>query len=262
MGTYRLILTMSRKRINLNEISTLAPKGDSKKDYLKKREAATKELADLQHLLYAEEKYSLLVIFQGMDASGKDGTTRKVFRYCSPSGVWAYPFKKPSEEEFDHDFLWRVHKVVPRKGQIQIFNRSHYEDVLIQRVHNWITEKQVDQRFNAINAFEKLLINDNNTTILKFYMHLSQDRQKEKLQERIDNPRKQWKHNPNDWKEAELWDEYRFCYEEVLNRSDIPWIIVPADQKWYRDWFVASHVVKVLKSLDMKLPQLKADKDR
>ena len=244
------------EKINLNSIPTTAPAGFSKKEYIKKRDKISKEIGDLQHLMYAEEKHSLLVVFQGMDASGKDGATRKVFRYCSPAGVHAYAFKKPTEVEFDHDFLWRVHKLVPRKGRIQIFNRSHYEDVLIQRVHNWISEAHALKRIEAINRFEELISIDNNTTVVKFYMHISRERQREKLQERIDNPRKNWKHNPGDWKEAEHWDIYRRCYEDAINRSNIPWHIVPSDQRWYRDYFVAQKVREILLGLNMELPIL------
>jgi PPK2 family polyphosphate:nucleotide phosphotransferase len=240
--------------IKLSEIPTRAPEEFDKHETKEKLDEITEEIADYQHILYAEQKHSLLVILQGMDASGKDGATRNVFRYCSPTGVWAYGFKKPTEEELEHDFLWRVHRHVPRKGMIQIFNRSHYEDVLIQRVHKWIDEERVEMRIRAINAFENLLVNDNQTTILKFYMHLSPERQQEKLQERIDEPRKQWKHNPNDWEEAKLWKEYRRCYEDVINRSVIPWIIVPVDQRWYRNYFIATRVLETLKSLDMQLP--------
>lgn len=242
--------------INLSEISTTAPEEYSKKETLKKRDKLARRLGELQHLLYAEEKRSLLVVFQGMDASGKDGATKKVFRYCSPSGVWAYGFKKPSEEEFDHDFLWRVHKLVPRKGRIQIFNRSHYEDVLIQRVHRWIDETKVTKRINAINNFEELLEFDNNTKVIKFYMHISREKQKEKLRERIDVPSKNWKHNAADWEEAKLWDEYRHAYEDAINRSSVPWIIAPSDQRWYRDYFIANHLVKVLEGFKMQLPVL------
>lgn len=240
--------------IKLSEAPTRAPKELDKHETKKKLDELAQEIADMQHILYAEKKHSLLIIFQGMDASGKDGATRSVFRYCSPTGVWAYGFKKPTTEEFAHDFLWRVHRRVPRKGMIQIFNRSHYEDVLIQRVHKWIDEERVEMRIRAINAFENLLVNDNQTTILKFYLHISRERQQEKLQERIDEPRKQWKHNPNDWEEAKLWDEYMRCYEDVINRSVIPWIIVPVDQRWYRNYFIAARVLETLKSLDMKLP--------
>lgn len=243
--------------IRLSEINTRAPGGFEKKETKKKTDKLARKIADLQHNLYAEEKHSILVVFQGMDATGKDGATRKVFHYCSPAGINAYAFKKPTETEFEHDFLWRVHQQAPKRGMIQIFNRSHYEDILVQRVHDWINEDQVDQRIHAINAFESLLQRDNNTTILKFYLHISRERQREKLQERIDEPRKNWKHNPNDWKEAELWDEYMRCYEDAINRSSIPWIIAPVDQRWYRDYFIATEVQKVMENLNMKLPTLK-----
>ena len=242
--------------IKLSEIACTAPEEMSKKEGIKKRDNLTRRIGDLQHLMYAESKNSLLVVFQGMDASGKDGATRKVFRYCSPSGVWAKAFKKPTDEEFDHDFLWRIQRHAPRKGRIQIFNRSHYEDVLIQRVHGWIDEERVDRRINAINQFEELLQFDNQTTVVKFYMHISQTRQREKLQERIDRPEKHWKHNDADWEENKLWDKYQWAYEDVINRSSVPWIIVPSDQRWYRDYFVAKTIVEIMEGLNMTLPPL------
>lgn len=215
------------------------------------------EIADLQYKMMAEKKHSLLVVFQGMDSSGKDGATKNVFGECGPAGVNVFPFKKPTEEEFAHDFLWRAHKIVPAKGKIHVFTRSHYEDILIQRVHRWIDEEHVAKRIAAINAFEELLVFDNNTTILKFYLHLSKDRQKEKLQERIDLPRKQWKHNANDWKEREHWDRYMECYEDAINRcNSIPWIICPADQRWYRNYFVAQKVLEVLRAMNPQFPPL------
>jgi PPK2 family polyphosphate:nucleotide phosphotransferase len=243
-------------KIVLNNISTRAPEGLTKDLVKKETQYLAKQIGELQHKLYAERKHSFLFIFQGMDASGKDGVTRELFSYCSPTGVNAYSFKKPTEEEFAHDFLWRIHKVVPRKGMIQIFNRSHYEDVLIQRVHKWIDEERVNKRINAINAFEELLTFDNNTTILKFYMHISQRRQKEKLQQRIDNPNKNWKHNDADWKEAELWDKYMYAYQDAINRSTIPWHIAPVDQRWYRNYFIAQKIVQAMESKNMALPNL------
>jgi len=243
--------------MKLSKIDTDAPKGFSKEECIAKRIELSKRLGDLQHLMYAEGKHSLLVVFQGMDASGKDGTTKKVFRYCSPSGTWAYAFKKPTDHEFAHDFLWRCHKMAPHKGHIQIFNRSHYEDVLIQRVHKWISEEHANKRIDAINAWEDLLQFDNGTTVLKFYMHISEERQLEKLQERIDIPRKNWKHNPGDWEERKHWKKYMDCYQDAINKSTIPWTIVPSDKRWYRDYFVAKHMVEVLESFDMKLPPLK-----
>jgi len=240
--------------ISLAEISTKAPEGYTKEDLKRKTERMARRIGDLQHMMYAEKKHSLLVVFQGMDASGKDGATRKVFSYCTPTGINAYPFRKPTEEEFAHDFLWRIHRQAPAKGQIKVFIRSHYEDILIQRVHHWIDEDKVKARMNAINEWEKILVKDNNTIVLKFYLHISPEKQKKKLQERIDDPRKQWKHNADDWKERELWNEYRTCYEYAIHESEIPWIIAPTDQRWYRDYFIAERVLATLESFDMKLP--------
>lgn len=242
--------------IRLQDIPTRAPKGLEKDDFKRKTERMARRIGDLQHIMYAEKRQNLLVVFQGMDASGKDGATRKVFSCCNPTGINGYPFRKPTEEEFAHDFLWRISKRAPAKGMIQVFIRSHYEDVLIQRVHKWIDEDKVTARIRAINEWEQLLQHDNNTTILKFYMHISPETQKEKLQERLENPVKNWKHNEADWKEAERWNEYMFCYEDAINRSAIPWNIVPVDQRWYRDYIIAEKVVTTMETLGLKLPTL------
>lgn len=243
--------------IKLDKISTLAPESLSKKKVEDETQELAKEIGRMQEIMRAEKKQSLLVILQGMDTSGKDGSTEAAFGHCSPVGVSAYSFKKPTEEEFAHDFLWRCHKLAPAKGNIQIFVRSHYEDILIQRVHNWIDEERVTARINAINAWETLLKADNDTTILKFYMHISKERQLEKLQERIDIPRKQWKHNDGDWKEREHWDRYMFCYEEAINRCNVvPWIIAPVDQRWYRNYFITKIIHDTMKSLNMKTPPI------
>jgi len=243
--------------MKLSDISTKPPKGASKKEYKKKTDQLARAIAEKQHLMYAESKKALLIVFQGMDASGKDGATRKVFKYCSPSGVTAHAFKKPTDEEFAHDFLWRVHKLAPEQGQIVIFNRSHYEDILIQRVHKWIDEDKVNMRIEAINAFERLLMEDNNTIILKFYMHISPERQLEKLQERIDDPTKNWKHNEGDWKERKHWDEYRRCYIDILDRCNVaPWTVAPVDSRWYRDYFIAQKIYDTLDQLEFTLPTL------
>ncbi len=245
--------------IRIKDLPTDAPDGFEKDSTRARMKSIVKQIGQLQRVMYAEEKHSLLVVFQGMDSSGKDGASRKVFRYCSITGISAKSFKKPHEVEMQHDFLWRVHQHAPKKGRIQLFNRSHYEDVLIQRVHSWIDEETVSDRFDAINAFERNLRRDNNTTILKFFLNISNERQKEKLQERIDDPTKQWKHNPGDWEERKHWDAYMQCYEDVLNRSEISWIVVPADKRWYRDYFVATEVLKTLESLDLQLPTLKTE---
>ena len=211
--------------IQLHEIPTRAPKGLEKEDIKRKTDRLTRRIGELQHIMYAEKKKNFL-----------------------------FPFRKPTEEEFAHDFLWRISKRAPAKGMIQVFIRSHYEDVLIQRVHKWIDEEKVGDRIKAINVWENHIQQDNNTTILKFYMHISPERQKEKLQERIDDPRKHWKHNDADWKEAERWGEYMFCYEDAINRSEVPWIIAPVDQRWYRDYYIAEKVMSAMESLNMKLP--------
>lgn len=245
-----------RTKINLSKISTRPPDNYDKDKIKKATKEMAKEIADLHEDMIAEGKRSLLIVFQGMDSSGKDGATKNVFRYCPPLNLSAYSFKKPTKEEMNHDFLWRAHKQTPGKGEIQVFNRSYYEDILIQRVHSWITEAHVKKRMAAINAFEELLTFDNNTTVLKFYMHLSKERQLEKLQERIDDPSKNWKHNPGDWEERKHWDEYRKAYEYAINNSTIPWIIAPVDSRSYRNYFITREVLKVMKKWKMKRPVL------
>jgi PPK2 family polyphosphate:nucleotide phosphotransferase len=246
--------------MNLSKIDTDAPKGLDKKEIEEKTLEMAKEIAELQEALYAEAKQSLLIIFQGMDASGKDGTTKAAFGQCTPIGVSAYCFKKPTPEEFAHDFLWRAHRVAPAKGAIQVFIRSYYEDVLIQRVHSWIDEKRVKSRMAAINAFEKTLMEDNNTTILKFYLHISEERQEEKLQERIDIPEKNYKHNAQDWEERKLWKEYMSAYTDAMETCNSPeWIIVPADQRWYRNYFATKTILETLKKMNPQYPVLKKE---
>jgi len=243
-------------KINIKDLPTRPPEDADEKKIRKACKDIYKEIGELHYKLVAQKKHSILVIFQGMDATGKDGSTKNVFSRCSPIGLTVKSFKKPTEEEFAHDFLWRVHKVVPAKGEIRIFNRSHYEDVLIQRVHKWISEDKVNARFKAINAFEENLINDNGTTILKFFLNISADRQLEKLQERIDDPEKNWKHNDGDWEQRKHWDRYMECYEDVLNRSTVPWHPVPVDARWYRNYYIANIVLETLRGLDLRLPTI------
>ncbi len=240
--------------IKLSKISTDAPDNVREKDIKNETEDLVKRLGDLQERLYAEKKHAVLVVLQGMDASGKDGAAHKVFDNCRITGMTYHAFKKPTEEEFAHDFLWRIHKVAPEKGMIAIFNRSHYEDILIQRVHGWIDEKRVEQRMRAINAFEELLAFDNNTQIFKFYMHISKDEQEVQLRQRTDDPEKYWKHNPGDWEERKLWDKYMEAYEYAINNSSIPWHICPVDRRWYRDYFIAKTIVEALEKLHMEYP--------
>lgn len=248
-------------KIILSEIPTKAPAHLKKKDIKEDVKKLARKIGELQHKLYAEKKQSLLIVVQGMDASGKDGATKNVFASCNPSGIDAYSFKKPTEIEFAHDFMWRVHRLAPAKGNIMIFVRSHYEDILIQRVHNWIDETRVEKRMQAINAFEELIAFDNQTTVLKFYMHISPETQLKKLQERIDSPEKQWKHNPGDWEERKHWDEYMKAYEYAINESTTPWYIVPCDSRWYRNYFIAKVVLETLEKLNPQLPHLPAKED-
>lgn len=242
--------------IKLSDLPTKPPKDLDREKAEKITKKRAKRIGELQNLMLAEGKHSLLVIFQGMDGSGKDGAVKKVFNYCHHGGVKVHSFKKPSDEEFAHDFLWRVHKMAPEKGMIQIFNRSQYEDILIQRVHGWIDEERVEKRMNAINAFEDLLHFDNNTLILKFYLHISYDQQEEELNERINEAEKHWKHNEGDWEQRKYWDKYMDCYEYAINNSTIPWHIIPVDSRWYRDYCMSEIVVNELEKLNMKFPEL------
>ncbi|WP_205509450.1 PPK2 family polyphosphate kinase [Longitalea arenae] len=244
--------------IKLKEVSTRAPKDWNKEETKLKTAAILSQLDELQNLLFAESKHSVLVVLQGMDASGKDSTIRKVFGTLNPQGVRVQSFKVPTDLELSHDFLWRIHAAAPPKGVIQIFNRSHYEDVLVTRVHKWIDEKTVKKRMKAINAFEQLLQEHNNTTILKFYLHISPEEQQERLQERIHNPSKQWKYNEKDFEEARLWDHYMAAYDDCFAHcNDVPWTIVPADQNWYKEYVIADTLHKALSKLDMQYPGLK-----
>ncbi|NOT37321.1 MAG: polyphosphate kinase [Saprospiraceae bacterium] len=244
-------------KINLSKYPTVAPKNLSKEKIKKETKELVKKIGELEKIIYAERKHSVLIILQGMDASGKDGAARNVFANCNALSLDSYCFRKPTEEEFSHDFLWRVHKQTPAKGHTKIFIRSHYEDILIQAVHGWIDADRVRKRMDAINAFEELIQFDNNTTILKFYLHISPERQLEKLEERKVNPEKHWKYNPQDFEERKLWDKYMERYEYAFNNSTIPWHIIPCDQRWYRDYCIAKIVLERLKSLKPKFPPLK-----
>lgn len=246
------------EKIALQNISTRAPKDWDKEDTKEKNKDIIKELDDLQNLLYAEGKHSILVIIQGMDASGKDGVIRNVLGNMNPQGVTVKSYKAPTPEELSHDFLWRIHQHTPQKGMIQVFNRSHYEDILITRVHKWCSDELAQKRIKAINDFENLLIEHNNTHILKFYLHVSPEEQQERLKERLKNPAKMWKYNENDFEEAKLWNIYMEMYEDCFNKcNNPPWTIVPADQNWYKEHIIASQLHQLLKSLDMQFPGIK-----
>ncbi len=245
-------------KISLGKIDTRAPADMDKKEVKEKINALVDKLDDLQNLLFAEGKHSLLVVIQGMDGSGKDGVIRNVFGHLNPQGVTVKSFKAPTPEELAHDFLWRVHQHTPAKGMIQIFNRSHYEDILITRVHKWCDDETAIKRMKAINDFEQLLQEHNHTHILKFYLHISPEEQQQRLNERMKDPAKMWKYNENDFEEAKLWDVYMQMYEECFeNCNAIPWTIVPADQNWYKEYIIAIQLYDLLKSLDMQYPGLK-----
>jgi len=219
------------------------------------------QLFDLQQLLYADGSHALLVILQGLDAAGKDGTIRHIFTGVNPQGCQVTSFKEPSAEELRHDYLWRVHHAAPLRGMIGIFNRSHYEEVLVVRVHQNLSRDQVAQRFDAINDFEKLLA-ENGTIIRKFFLHISRDEQKKRLQERLDHPKKYWKVSPSDLKERTFWDQYQQAYEDLLRHTSnkhAPWYIIPANKKWYRNVVISEVLVKTLEDLGMHYPKSKFD---
>jgi PPK2 family polyphosphate:nucleotide phosphotransferase len=237
---------------------------------VKDKQAAKKQLktnveqmAELQNILYAEGKHSLLIVLQAMDAGGKDGTIRSIMSGVNPQGVRVTSFKKPNEEELSHDFLWRIHQAVPARGMIGIFNRSHYEDVLIVRVHNLVPASVWQTRYDHINNFERLLI-DSGGTILKFYLHISKEEQKERLQARLEQPHKRWKFNPDDLKERALWAGYMHAFEAAFERCSTavaPWHIVPANKKWYRNLVISETIVQTLASLNLNYPDPMAGLD-
>ncbi len=244
--------------IKLSKISTKAPKGFDKEKTKAKTAKLLEELDELQNLLIAERKHALLVVIQGMDASGKDGALRNVFGSLNPLGVAVKSYKAPTEEELSHDFLWRIHQHAPEKGMIKIFNRSHYEDILITRVHGWCDDITAQKRMKAINDFEELITTHNNTQLLKFYLHVSQEEQQKRLQERTHDPRKMWKYNEKDFDEAKLWNKYMQYYEACFNKCNkIPWVVVPSDQNWYKEYVIATTVHGTLKKLKMQYPGLK-----
>jgi PPK2 family polyphosphate:nucleotide phosphotransferase len=235
--------------------------------FASKAEAEAKTLADVKLLaklhdtLYADDRHSVLIVLQGMDTSGKDGTIRHVFTGLNPQGCRVTSFKKPSEEELSHDFLWRIEKATPERGDIGIFNRSHYEDVLVVRVHELAPKKVWSKRYGAINDFERRLA-DEGTTILKFFLHISKDEQEERIRARLDDPQKRWKFTKADIDERKYWKDYQEAYEDAIRECSTnwaPWYVVPANHKWYRNYVVANAIVKTLSKLDLKVPEAKVD---
>jgi PPK2 family polyphosphate:nucleotide phosphotransferase len=235
-----------------------ASPGSKEEDHKRLAELAAR-LDELQELLYAESKRGFLVVLQGMDTSGKDGTIRHVFSTVDPLGVRAVRFKAPTADELAHDFLWRVHPHAPAKGEVVIFNRSHYEDVLVVRVHKLITEAEWKRRYELINGFERLLA-DSGVVILKFYLHISKDEQRKRLQERIDNPKKQWKFSMNDLPERKLWHDYIKAYTDALAATSTewaPWYVVPSNSKMNRNLLISSVLLDTLEGLKMQYPRPK-----
>jgi PPK2 family polyphosphate:nucleotide phosphotransferase len=245
-------------KVNLAEYPTRG------KGFFPDREIAEQELGDyrvelagLQRKLYCEGGQSLLVVLQAMDTGGKDGTIRHVFRGVNPQGVHVASFKQPSHVELAHDFLWRVHREAPRRGMIGVFNRSHYEDVLVVRVEKIVPEAVWSERYELINQFESLLVH-NKTRILKFYLHISPEEQLKRIRKRLENPHKRWKFSPADLEHRKHWKKYQTAYEDLLSKCSkphAPWFVIPADNKWYRNWIIARTIVDTLQSMNPRYPE-------
>jgi len=234
---------------------------DGKKEAKAAMSKLNQELGGLQEQLYAEGKHKLLIILQAMDTGGKDGTIRSVFEGVNPQGVKVASFKTPTPLELSHDYLWRIHQHTPGRGEIVIFNRSQYEDVLVVRVHELVPKEVWSKRYEQINAFERMLT-DEGATILKFYLHIDLQEQARRFLARVEDPTKQWKFNPGDLAERERWDDYMQAYEDMLNRTSTPWApwyVIPANKKWYRNWLIANIVIKTLKDLNLQYPSSPED---
>jgi PPK2 family polyphosphate:nucleotide phosphotransferase len=248
-------------KVRLNKLDPGATPGIGKQDGKAAAALLNSDLEALQELLYADGRHKLLVILQGVDACGKDGTIRSVFEGVNPQGVKVASFKRPTEEELGHDYLWRVHSRLPRSGEIAIFNRSHYEDVLVVRVHDLVPRDRWNKRYEHIRAFEQMLV-DEGTTIIKFFLHISKEEQRVRLQERIDNPAKRWKFSRDDLGERKLWDEYAAAFEDMLAKTstvDAPWYVIPADSNWYRNLVVSQVLVDTMRKLELRHPPAEED---
>ena len=233
----------------------------TKKSALKALLPLRRQLNELQQLLYATEKHGLLVVLQGMDTGGKDGVIKHVMSAFNPQGCQVSSFKVPSKDELAHDFLWRVHKVTPRRGMVGIFNRSHYEDVLVVRVNSLVPKAVWRRRYEAINEFEEILA-ESGVIVLKFFLHISKEEQKERLSDRLADPTEHWKFRAGDLDARARWNDYTVAYEEAINRCSTkhaPWYIIPADKKWYRNLLVSQILVKTLQSLEMEWPHLESE---
>jgi PPK2 family polyphosphate:nucleotide phosphotransferase len=233
-------------------------KHESRKAALPEIQDNLEKMDELQYRMYAENKHSLLIVLQGLDAAGKDGVVRHVLSGMNPSGCVAVNFKQPTKEELAHDFLWRVHPHVPAKGSVAIFNRSHYEDVLVARVHDLVPEKVWSKRYDQINDFERLIATENNTTILKFFLHISKEEQLARFAKRLDYPARQWKISGSDYKERDYWGDYTKAFEDVLTRTSTeqaPWFIIPSNHKWFRDLAVSQIIVRQMEDMNIQIPK-------
>ncbi len=248
-------MTKKREIMKISEHPAFNTEWD-KKEIQKKTKKMLKEIGELQHKMYAQGKYSIIVVLQGTDASGKDGVTKGLLRYCNAVGIEVHSFKKPTDLEYSHDFLWRVHNVCPAKGVLQVFIRSHYEDILVPSVEKFIPADIIEKRYETINTFERML-ETNGTKVLKFFLNVSKEVQEERLKERIEMKEKHWKHKDGDWDTREKFDQYMKVYEKVLTRcKDVPWYVVPADKNWQKLYAVAEVVLKTLKDMDLQWPPL------
>jgi PPK2 family polyphosphate:nucleotide phosphotransferase len=250
-------LVVPGRSLRLSRLNT-ADKGDfsDKTQALRATRKMQERLKDLQELLYAQSRHAVLIVLQAMDAGGKDGTIEHVFSGVNPQGCSVSNFKVPSDEELAHDYLWRIHKATPRRGMIGVFNRSHYESVLVERVKKLVPSKVWSKRYDHINQFERLLA-DEGTVILKLFLHISRKEQKERFEARLRDPHKRWKFNPQDLVERQRWGNYMAAYQDALERCSTPhapWYVIPSDHKWFRNWAVSDILVRTLESLKMKYP--------
>jgi len=269
MNNHKKYFVKPGVKLNLSKISTSdTNRLKSKKDAESNLTKNIKEMAELQAKLYAQDKYAILIVFQAMDAAGKDGMIKHVMSGLNPQGTQVFSFKQPSTTELDHGYLWRINNALPEKGRIGIFNRSHYEDVLVVRVHNLINDMKIPdkfknnklwkQRYKQINDFEKYLY-ENGTSVLKFFLHISKDEQKKRFLKRIDDPAKNWKFSEADIKERKFWNEYREAYGEALSstsKSNAPWYVIPADKKWFARLVVSEILIEKMKELKPSYPKL------
>jgi PPK2 family polyphosphate:nucleotide phosphotransferase len=256
---WKKLIVKSGSKIRLKDYDPgYRGKHESHKSALPEIQANLQKIEHLQYRMYAENKHSLLIVLQGLDAAGKDGVVRHVLTGMNPSGCISVNFKQPTKEDLARDFLWRVHPHVPAKGSVAIFNRSHYEDVLVVRVHRLAPEKVWSKRYDQINDFERLIVTENNTTILKFFLHISKEEQLARFKKRLDDPDRQWKISDSDYKEREYWDDYVEAFEDVLTKTSTehaPWFIIPSNHKWFRDLAISQIIVRQMEEMDMQLPK-------